>query len=144
MIKLNIDDQENISAYDFYKFYLKNSRFLGLVWVFLTICAAICLCIAFVSPEWIGDTLESSNRGYFGLYRYCTRTSLGSSYRCIGTWTDFTTLPNTPALRAACFFVGFSCILLILVVLMSLLCFIIKHERIFHICAWTQLTCCKF
>ena len=139
MSKFQIDNVNNISAFDYYKFYLKNSRILSLVWFLMTICYTICLIIVFVSPEWIGDNLQSTNRGSFGLYRFCFRNKIGNSYKCFGTWTDFSTLPNTPAIRAACFFVGFSCLLSLICIFIYLFSLLIKLERIIHICAWIQL-----
>lgn len=142
MRKLKLDELGKISAYDYYKFYLKNSRVIGLTWLFLTICFTICLFIVFVSPEWIGDTLSSPNRGYFGMYEYCVRNFLMNSYHCTGTWTDFSTLPNTPALQAACFFIGFALLLSFICIAVAFLGVCIKYERIFHICAWIQLIIC--
>ena len=143
MTKKNIDDCDNISAYDYYTFYMRNSRFFSLIWFVLSICFTLCIIVAFITPSWIGDTLSSTNRGYFGLYRFCTRNSLGIGYRCFGTWTDFSTLPNSAALKAACFFIGFACLLSILCLLFSLLCIVVKYERIFHICGWIQLLISK-
>lgn len=143
-MKTNLNQINNISSYDYYRFYLKNSRLISIVWIILSICFTISLVIAFASPNWVGDTLQSSNRGFFGLYRFCIRNRLGNSYRCFGTWTDFSTLPNSPALRASCFLIGFSCLVSIVCLLVTFLCLIIKYERIFHICAWIQFTCRKF
>ena len=55
MIKPDFESIENISAYDYYKFYLRNSRLFGVVWFFLSICFTISLIIIFISPEWIGN-----------------------------------------------------------------------------------------
>ncbi|CAF0733683.1 unnamed protein product [Brachionus calyciflorus] len=139
MTKFKIDDNENISAYDYYKFYLKNSRLLSIAWLLMTICFTICIIIIFVSPEWIGDSLQSNNQGYFGLYRFCIRNKLGISYRCFGMWTDFSTLPKVPSIKAACFFVGFSCLLSLICTFIYIFSLVVKLERIMHICAWIQL-----
>ncbi len=42
---LKIDKINNISAYDYYKFYIRNSRFIGIIWQSLTICFAVCILI---------------------------------------------------------------------------------------------------
>ena len=134
---------ENISAYDFYAFYLKNSRALSLVWFALTVCFTISVFIVFASPDWIGDTADSPNRGYFGLFSFCTLNTVSNEFECFGTWTDFSTLPNSAAIKASCFFIGLTCLFSALALLFSALCLFIKCERVFHICAWIQLICSK-
>lgn len=141
MIKPDFESIENISAYDYYKFYLRNSRLFGVVWFFLSICFTISLIIIFISPEWIGDTSESPKRGYFGLYKFCEFNFLTNSYECFGSWTNFNSLPNSPAVKAACFFIGFALIVSILSLLVTVFCFLVKYERIFHVCAWFQFVC---
>lgn len=143
MSKFRIDEMDNIIAYDFYKFYLKNSRILSLIWIILTICFTVCLIVCFVSAEWIGDTDQSPNRGYFGLCHFCVRSPITSSYQCSGTWTNFSTLIKSSAIRTACFFVGFSCLLSLLCIILYIFSLGIKLERIIHICAWIQLLICK-
>jgi hypothetical protein len=143
MNKQNRDNRDSISAYDIYTFYLYNSRIIGFIWFFLTICFTICLAVVFASPNWIGDTNQSSNRGYFGLFKYCTRDILALSYKCFGTWTDFSTLPNKHSTKAAVFFVGFALLLSFLCVLTALLSIVVKKERIFHFCAWLQIISSK-
>ncbi len=93
----------------------------------------------FVSPNWIGDSLSSSNRGYFGLYTFCTRNSLATSYNCFGTWTDIYTLPNSVALKLSCILIGISVLLILICLFVSIFSVVIKYERVFHICAWIQL-----
>lgn len=52
--KPSFENNDTIAAYDYYKFYLKNSRLFGLIWFFLSLCFTITLVIVFVSPDWIG------------------------------------------------------------------------------------------
>ena len=134
---------ENISAYDFYSFYLKNSRLFGLIWFLLTICFTISIIIVFLSPDWIGDSIDSPNRGFFGLHSFCTLNIISNEYECFGTWTDFSTLPNSAAIKAACVLVGLTCLFSLLSLIISLFCLLVKYERIFHICAWIQFICRK-
>ncbi len=152
MRKLRIDEKvRNISAYDYYKFYLRNSRVCGLAWLLLTICLTICLIVVFASPEWAGDSLASASRGYFGLYEFCVRnaaaamssSSSSSALLCTGRWTDFSTLPDRPAIKASCLLVGLACLLCLLSILVALLAVFIKYERVFHVCAWIQMIACK-
>lgn len=139
--KINIDEETSISPYDYYKFYIRNSRLFGLVWFFLTLCVTLGVILVFIQPNWVGDTIESPNRGYFGLYRFCIRTVLGFEYYCFGTWTNFETLPNSPALKASTVFIEICILLLFICIALYFLCICIKCERIFHICAWLQFIC---
>lgn len=143
MVDPKFKNLENISSYDYYAFYLTNSRTISFLWYVLSICFTVSIIIAFATPNWIGDTNESSNRGYFGLYSFCTRNLLGNNYDCFGTWTNFSTLPNSAAIKAACFFVGFTCLISLICLVFYLLCTVIKYERVFHCCAWIQLFCSK-
>lgn len=143
MSKFRIDEIDNISAYDYYKFYLKNSRIFSLIWILMTVCFTVCLIVCFASAEWIGDTAKSPTRGYFGLYHFCIRSPISSSYQCSGTWTNFSTLAKNSAIKAACFFVGFSCLLSLICVVIFIFSLAIKLERVIHICAWIQLLICK-
>ena len=138
---MKADKLDNISAYDYYKLYLRTSRFFCLAWFFLSCCFTLCILIIFSVPNWLGDSLASSNRGFSGLYRFCLRNRLGTVYSCFGTWTDFSTLPNNAALKAACFFFGFSCLISLICLAVSLFSLIVKCERIFHICGWMQFIC---
>jgi hypothetical protein len=134
------NDIENISPYDYYKFYIRNSRIFGLIWFSLTVCFTLALIIVFIQPNWVGDTQESPNRGYFGLYRFCIR--LKYEYYCYGTWKNLSTL-NSSAFRAACLFIGLSILILFICILLYFFSFLIKSERVFHICGWLQFICSK-
>ncbi len=145
IVKFQMDDTSMISSYDFYVFYLKNSRVLGLLWLVLTICFTICLIVVFGASNWISQGIDSPNSGYFGLYQFCVYNRFLGSYKCTGSWTDFSTLPSDlPALKAACFLVGFACVISLLTIFLALLGIFIKVERLFHICAWIQFLCCNY
>jgi len=103
MVDPKFKNLENISSYDYYTFYLSNSRLFSIIWFLLSICFTIVLIATFATPNWIGDTKESANQGYFGLYTFCTRNLLGTNYECSGTWTDFSTLPNSSAIKGIFF-----------------------------------------
>ena len=140
----NIDNIENISSNDFYKFYMYVSRFLSILWISFSFAFTVKIVITFLSPNWIGDTNESSRRGYFGLYSFCTRNRLASIYNCSGFWTDFSSFPNNTSLfKAATFLQGFTCLVSLIISLLITLCIFIKFERVFHICAWLQCLCSK-
>ena len=140
----NIENINNITSNDYYKFYLCASRFLSIIWIFFTLSFALIVIIVFLSPNWIGDTFESSNRGYFGLYSFCTRNFLTTGYTCIGSWNDYSTFPNeTSIFKASSFFIGFACIISLISILTIPLGVLLKFERIFHFIAWLQCSCSK-
>ena len=138
---LAIDRVRHISSYDYYVFYLRQSRIAGLVWLVLSLTLTIGLLLVFIAPNWIGDSLDSPDRGYFGLYTFCRRTRLGNNYQCLGTWTDLDTLPNSTAAKLALVLVGIALLISILCLLVAFLAIFVKIERVFHICAWIQLVC---
>jgi hypothetical protein len=139
-----MDERSNITHNDYYIFYLKNSRVLGLIWLVLTICFAIILIVVFLAPNWISQGTDSPNSGYFGLYSFCVYNRFSANYKCTGSWIDFSTFPpDLPALKTACFLVLFACVLSLLTLLFALMGVFIKLERIFHLCAWIQFFCCE-
>lgn len=120
--------------------YVRNSKAVGVLWGIFTICYAIIVVVAFVTPEWIGDTLESEYPGRFGLWARCYfRSSSGGSEDCQGSLDDLSTV-SSPAFRAATVFVGLSVILALLVICSMLLFFFFQSTTVFHICGWIQVT----
>jgi hypothetical protein len=143
--QFQVDNINNISSFDFYKFYLQISRYFSILWIFFTLSFTFMITIVFVSPNWIGDTIESSNRGHFGLYSFCIRNRLASYYNCSGSWSDYSTLSNdTFYFRSTTILIGFTCLITYLSVFLIFLCLIMKCERIFHICSWIQSISSKF
>jgi tryptophan-rich sensory protein len=51
-----INEFTGVNPYDYYNFYIKNSRLFGLVWFILTVCFTLALIIVFIQPDWVGDT----------------------------------------------------------------------------------------
>ena len=51
-----INEFNGVNPYDYYNFYIKNSRLFGLVWFILTVCFTLALIIVFIQPNWVGDT----------------------------------------------------------------------------------------
>ncbi len=133
------DDEENLDSEDYYKFYINVSRSFGLVWFILSICFAVALILVFIQPDWIGDTNESASRGYFGVFRFCVRSNVFHTYTCYGDWNDFGKYPDgTTVFKVSSVFILIAIILSIVVILVSLVSFCVKFERIFHICSWIQ------
>ena len=52
-------------SYYHYTSYVRNYRAVGVMWGIFTICFAIINIIAFIQPQWIGDTEESLGIGRF-------------------------------------------------------------------------------
>jgi hypothetical protein len=140
----NIGKINNISSYDFYKFYICISRYLSIIWIIFTFSFTLILIVSFFSPNWIGDTNISTNRGYFGLYSFCIRNRLANMYNCTGSWSDYSSLANEASyFKATSFLIGVSCVISLMSVLLIILCVLVKCERVFHLCAWLQCICSK-
>ncbi|PSN51318.1 hypothetical protein C0J52_15775 [Blattella germanica] len=111
--------------------YVRNSKAIGVLWGIFTICYAIIVVVAFVTPEWIGDTLESEYPGRFGLWARCYfHTSTGGGEDCQGSLDDLSTV-SSPAFRAATVFVGLSVILALLAICSMLLFFFFQSTTFF-------------
>jgi hypothetical protein len=120
--------------------YVRNSKAIGVLWGIFTICYAIIVVVAFVTPEWIGDTLESEYPGRFGLWARCYfRSSSGGGEDCQGRLDDLSTVAS-PAFRAATVFVGLSVILALLAICSMLLFFFFQSTTVFHVCGWIQVS----
>ncbi|XP_023715865.1 LHFPL tetraspan subfamily member 3 protein [Cryptotermes secundus] len=119
--------------------YVRNSKAIGVLWGIFTICYAIIVVVAFVTPEWIGDTLESEYPGRFGLWARCYfHSSSGGGEDCQGRLDDLSTV-SSPAFRAATVFVGLSVILALLAICSMLLFFFFQSTTVFHVCGWIQV-----
>ncbi|XP_069141446.1 LHFPL tetraspan subfamily member 3 protein-like isoform X1 [Argopecten irradians] len=114
------------------------SRVITVMWAILTICFAILNAVAFVQPQWLGDTTESPGVGFFGLYEYCETLQVDGDYACKGDFMSFTTILND-SFRAASMLVGISALLFILSVICILLFFFLKADKVLKICGWLQL-----
>lgn len=51
--------------------YVRNARAIGVLWAIFTICYAIITVVVFIQPYWIGDSVNTPQSGYFGLFYYC-------------------------------------------------------------------------
>ncbi|KFQ15368.1 Tetraspan membrane protein of hair cell stereocilia, partial [Leptosomus discolor] len=72
----------------------------------------------FIQPYWIGDSIDTPQAGYFGLFSYCVGNALTGELICKGSPLDFGTIPSS-AFKTAMFFIGISTFLII----GSILCF---------------------
>lgn len=123
---------------DYFISYKRHSTAVALMWGIFTCGFVVLNVIVFIQPEWIGrvdDQLPVS--GYFGLYRLCRLTNGGDSLVCNGMFNNFYSIDNA-AFRASTFFVGVSCLIIFLCILLFVLFFVIKHSIVYVICGILQ------
>lgn len=118
--------------------YVRNSRAIGVMWAVFTICFAIITVVVFIQPFWIGDSVNTPQAGYFGLFHYCIGNALTSELTCKGSVLDFASIPS-PAFKTAMFFVGTSMLLIVGTIVCFSLFFFCNAGNVFKICAWMQL-----
>ena len=122
--------------------YRKNLRSVTVVWGIFSACFVILNAVAFIQPQWIGDTESSPGTGFFGLYEYCEQLQIGGEYSCRGDFMDFTTLTND-SFRAASMLVGLCNLLFIFAVVCLLLFCFLKAATVLKICGALQIIGCK-
>lgn len=118
--------------------YVRNSRAIGVMWAVFTICFVIITVVVFIQPFWIGDSVNTPQAGYFGLFHYCIGNALTSELTCKGSVLDFASIPS-PAFRTAMFFVGTSMLLVVGTMVCFSLFFFCNAGNVYKICAWMQL-----
>ncbi|XP_069382978.1 LHFPL tetraspan subfamily member 5b isoform X1 [Paralichthys olivaceus] len=118
--------------------YVRNSRAIGVMWAVFTICFVIITVVVFIQPFWIGDSVNTPQAGYFGLFHYCIGNALTSELICKGSILDFGSIPS-PAFRTAMFFVGSSMLLVVGTMVCFSLFFFCNAGNVYKICAWMQL-----
>lgn len=119
--------------------YVRNSKAVGVLWGIFTICYAIICSVAFVTPEWLGDTLESDNPARFGLWSTCYfGTNSGSIEDCPGNLDNLLTFPSSPLKIAAIF--GIISVLLSIITILSYFLFLFCTSTVvYRICGWMQI-----
>ncbi|KAL0279230.1 UNVERIFIED_CONTAM: hypothetical protein PYX00_000837 [Menopon gallinae] len=128
--------------------YVRNSKAVGVLWGIFTICYAIIIIVAFVTPEWIGDTSASESPGRFGLWTRCffrgsnELSGIGVE-ECIGKLDDFSGIVHV-AFKAATVFVGLSAVISLVTICTMLLFFFFASTTVFYICGWLQLLSALF
>lgn len=119
--------------------YIRRSKAIGISWAILTCCFLIINIIVFIQPQWIGDTTYSYGTGWVGLYELCELVDSGTREICQGQFQDFTTI-LTDAFRASTFFIGVSCLIIFLCILLFLLfLFCDNHAAIYYTLGTLQL-----
>ncbi|XP_046548731.1 LHFPL tetraspan subfamily member 3 protein-like isoform X1 [Haliotis rubra] len=118
--------------------YVRNSRAVAVLWAIFTICFAILNIVAFIQPQWIGDTGESNKAGFFGLYQACEENTGANDFECTGDFIQFDTILNG-SFRAAAFFVGASALLFLICCLCLILFLFLNTATVLRICGWLQV-----
>lgn len=117
--------------------YVRNARAIGVLWGVFTICFSIITVVVFIQPYWIGDSVNTPQAGYFGLFHYCIGNPITSELVCKGSVFDFGSIPSG-AFRTAMFFVGCSMLLIVGTIVCLGLFFFCNAGSVFKICAWMQ------
>ncbi|KAL3063857.1 hypothetical protein OYC64_000223 [Pagothenia borchgrevinki] len=122
--------------------YMRNSRAIGVLWAIFTICFAIVNVVVFIQPYWIGDSVNTPQAGYFGLFHYCVGTgpSPNREFTCVGSFSDFSSIPSG-AFKAASVFVLLSMVLTLSCIACMMLFFFCNTCTVYKTCAWMQLLC---
>ncbi|KAG9329173.1 hypothetical protein JZ751_015012 [Albula glossodonta] len=118
--------------------YVRNARAIGVLWAIFTICFAIITVVVFIQPYWIGDSVNTPQAGYFGLFHYCIGNALTSELTCKGSPLDFASIP-ADAFKTAMFFVGTSMLLIVGCIICFSLFMFCSTGSVYKICAWMQL-----
>lgn len=135
-----MDPKFNPETAKIYHFrYMREYRAVAVLWGLLSIIWCILNLVAFIQPQWIGDTNdERSGYGHMGVFQYCYPDSNNQKYVCSGSFTDFDTILND-SFRACTFFVGVSALLMLIVVAALLLFFCFKKTAVFVFSGILQL-----
>uniref|UniRef100_A0A8C6TX05 LHFPL tetraspan subfamily member 5b n=1 Tax=Neogobius melanostomus TaxID=47308 RepID=A0A8C6TX05_9GOBI len=118
--------------------YVRNARAIGVLWAVFTICFVIIEMVVFIQPYWIGDSVNTPQAGYFGLFHYCIGNALTNELTCKGSILDFASIPS-PAFRTALFFVGTAMLLIVATMVCFSLFYFFNAGNVYKICAWMQL-----
>ncbi|XP_076259709.1 tetraspan membrane protein in hair cell stereocilia [Rhynchophorus ferrugineus] len=115
--------------------YVRNSKAIGVLWAIFTICYAIIIVVAFITPEWIGN-VEGENPGKFGLWSVCYADENGEI--CKGRLDTIMTMSNK-AFQGSAALIGLAVVASILAICAMMLFFFCHSTTVFHVCAWLQL-----
>ncbi|KAL2091128.1 hypothetical protein ACEWY4_013391 [Coilia grayii] len=108
------------------------------MWQVLTAVFAVINMVIFIQPYWIGDSVNTPQAGYFGLFHYCIGNVITGELVCKGSMFDFGSIPSG-AFKTAMFFVGISMLLVVGCCVCFSLFFFKNAGTVYKICAWMQL-----
>ncbi|KAK3102577.1 hypothetical protein FSP39_012326 [Pinctada imbricata] len=123
--------------------YMREYRAICVLWGLLSIIWCILNLVTFVQPQWVGDSPESPGFGHLGVFQYCYPDNAQGRYVCSGSFTDFDTILND-SFKATTFFVGVSCLLMLITVAALLLFFCFKKTFVFYFCGIMELISAVF
>lgn len=120
--------------------YVRNAKSVGVLWGIFTVCYAIIVAVAFITPEWIGDTTTSENPARFGLWSSCYFGNGVSSAveDCQGKLDELSSISNT-AIRLATIFGAAAVCIALIIVIMLLLFFFFQSTTVYLICGWLHI-----
>lgn len=119
--------------------YVRNSKAIGVLWGIFTICYAIIAVVAFVTPEWMGETSGSESPARFGLWSSCSYgNSAGVVEDCQGRLDDLSTIPSLFG-KVATILAAISVLVALITIVAMLLFFFIASTKVFHLCGWMQV-----
>lgn len=118
--------------------YMREYRAICVLWGLLSIIWCILNLVAFVQPQWIGDTPSSPGFGHVGVFQHCYPDNSQGIYVCSGSFTTFDSILND-SFRATTFFVGVSALLMLITVAALLLFFCFKKTFVFYFCGIMEL-----
>jgi len=116
---------------------------LTMAWGLLSILTCVLVIVAFVQPQWIGDTETSPGYGHLGVFQNCYPDSLTGMYTCSGSVASFSTILNN-GMKAATVFVGLACIAMMLTVLLLLLFACFKRGNLYFVGGILEAVACVF
>lgn len=123
--------------------YMREYRAICVLWGLLSIIWCILNLVAFVQPQWIGDTPSSPGFGHVGVFQHCYPDNSQGIYVCSGSFTTFDSILND-SFRATTFFVGVSALLMLITVAALLLFFCFKKTFVFYFCGIMELISAVF
>lgn len=127
------------SAHMYATNYVRNSKAIGVLWGIFTICYAIISVVAFVTPEWMGDTMGSENPARFGLWSSCFfGSAVGVAEDCQGRLDDLSSIPSLPG-KVATILAALSVLVALLTIVAMLLFFFVTSTKVFYLCGWLQV-----
>ncbi|XP_058066567.1 LHFPL tetraspan subfamily member 3 protein isoform X2 [Anopheles bellator] len=115
--------------------YIRNSKAIAVLWAIFSICYAIISVVAFVTPEWVGDS-DSDAGGRLGLWQICQKDDLNDS--CSGKLEELLEMQSI-AFQVATVFCGLAVGTAALAICCLLLMVFMKSTTVFHICGWMQM-----
>uniref|UniRef100_A0A8D8XJS5 Lipoma HMGIC fusion partner-like 3 protein n=2 Tax=Cacopsylla melanoneura TaxID=428564 RepID=A0A8D8XJS5_9HEMI len=113
--------------------YVRNSKAVGVLWAIFTLCFALIVSVAFLTPEWIGI----GNKGRLGLWSSCEFDTNGVEV-CSGKFTEFMEISNaafkiSTVLSVVCVALAY------LTIAVLLLFLFMQATTVYMVAAWLQI-----